>query len=134
MNRPTGTLAILPLLLSMLSLPACAATLSGKPIEGQVLEQGSNKPIPDAIVIARWQGTVGNIATSSRVCYHVLSAVTDADGRYHFSAWKKDSTYGRIADQSVTFDAYKAGYEWADRDEKTNTVYVKPFGGQGASG
>jgi len=40
----------------LLAIPLTACALSGEAIEGRVLEEGTNKPIPGAIVVVRWIG------------------------------------------------------------------------------
>ena len=66
--------------------PLSACGLSGSAIKGQVLEAETNKPIPGAIVVVRWHGTWAPPAGTS-TCYHVESAMTDAEGRYKTPAW-----------------------------------------------
>ena len=66
-----------------------ACSLSGEAIDGKVIEEGSGKPIPDAIVVARWIGDLPGIADSKTVCYHVLSAKSDSQGNFDLPAWQK---------------------------------------------
>ncbi len=112
-------------LMLLLALPACAASLSSKTIEGKVLEEGTNKPIPNAVVVARWQGHVGYTGT---VCYHVEGAISDGNGVYHIPAWKKPSPYGDISHQEHIVTAYKPGYRLADRYPVNNPL-LKPITG-----
>ena len=120
--------------LVMLPLSACGA--SGGPVAGQILEAGTKKPIPEAIVIVRWQGTYSQIVDSQDVCYHVESATTDAEGRYQIPAWKEKSKGLMFSAGPWLIDAYKTGYEtyWpaaysATEDYKRNIRYLKPFTG-----
>lgn len=108
-------------------LIACAATVSGKALDGQVLEEGTNKPIPGVIVVARWQGLVGTIGHGSGVCYHVESTTTDAQGRFHTAAWQKPSPLGDIAHRRASLYAYKPGYVFVR--EEGGVIYLKPFTG-----
>ena len=131
MNRLCLTFA-----LSLLLLPLTACGLSGGPLEGRVLEAGTNKPIPGAIVVARWQGTYSQIVDSQDVCYHVESTTTDAQGRYQIPAWKEKSKGLMFSAGPWLIDAYKTGYEtyWpaaysATEDYKRNIRYLKPFTG-----
>lgn len=122
----TATLCILP-------LSACA-TLFGAVTEGQVLEEGTNRPIPDAIVIVRWVGVVPAIGHASSACVHVENATTDKDGRYRTPAWNAPSTVGPAPLMQTRIGpgayAYKPGYEYVDT--RGETVYLKPFtGGRG---
>ncbi len=134
----------LPLLLLtvmfFLPLPACA--LSGKAIEGTVLEEGTNKPVPEAIVIARWSGHLATFAHGKTVCYHVLSTTTDENGTYRFPAWKKKITEDwqkNVDPETVVITAHKPGYEeyrppgYVRTEEfKRNIRYLQPFtGGRG---
>ncbi|MGH8766817.1 MAG: carboxypeptidase-like regulatory domain-containing protein, partial [Burkholderiales bacterium] len=75
------------MVLNLLPLTACA--LSGGPVVGQVVEEGTHKPIPGAIVVVRWRGDLPGFADSRTVCYHVASTVTDEAGRYRIPAWSK---------------------------------------------
>lgn len=112
---------ILPVLSLLLALPACATnlTLSSEPIEGVVREEGTNKPIPGAIVVVRWQGHLGYSGT---ICYHVETATTDDQGRYRIAAWNKPSPYGNIAQQHAIVKAYKPGYQLAKRYPVNNPL------------
>ena len=78
--------------LAMVLSPLAACGLSGKAIEDQVLEADTNKPIPRAIVVARWQAHLGGWGHGKTVYFHVLTTFTDAQGHYRFPAWKKDAT------------------------------------------
>ena len=132
MNRLRLTFALFLLL-----LPLTACGLSGGPLEGRVLEAGTNKPIPGAIVIVRWQGTYSQIVDSQDVCYHVESATTDAEGRFRTSGWVEQKMRGPFfSPGGWDITAYKAGYEtdWpaaysATEDYKRNIRYLKPFTG-----
>src|SRR3989344_5915493 len=99
------------MLLMPLLLPLSACALSGDAIEGQVLEEGTNKPIPEAIVIARWSGTAFSFVESPSVCVHVLTTTTDAEGKYRFPAWRKDSPLKGVRDVHPIITAHKPGYE-----------------------
>lgn len=117
----------------VLPLTACA-TLFGVDTEGQVLEEGTNKPIPEAIVIVRWAGVIPMIGHASSVCVHVESATTDKEGRYRTAAWRAPSTVGPAPLVQMNIGpgayAYKPGYEYLDT--RGETVYLKPFtGGRG---
>ena len=75
----------------LLTLPFSACALSGEPVNGKVLEEGTETPIPDAIVVVRWQGRVSSLVDSHGVCVHVDSTVSDSQGRYKFTQWNKPS-------------------------------------------
>ena len=104
-------LKLLTLLATLLSLQACA--LSGGPINGQVLEEETGKPIPDAIVVATWHGNDSSgLVHSQSVCYHVETARTDANGKFHINAWSDGISMRSllINERYVITDAYKPGY------------------------
>ena len=134
-----STRMLLPLVIAMLLAPLTACALSGKAIEGKVLEEGTNKPIPDAIVIARWSGHLATFAHGKTVCYHVLSTTTDENGAYRFPAWKKKITEDwqkNVRPETVIITVHKPGYaEYRPpgyvRTEafKQNVRYLKPFTG-----
>jgi len=123
-------------LATMFLLPLQACALSGDAIEGKVLEEGTNKPIPEAIVIARWQGTAFSFVESPSVCVHVLTTTADAQGKYRFPAWHKESPLKGVRDVRSIITAHKPGYETHSppgyaRTEafKRNVRYLKPFTG-----
>jgi hypothetical protein len=94
--------------LAALALLLQACRVTGDAIDGQVLEDGTNKPVPEAWVAARWTCTGGHTHT---VCYHVMVTATDKEGRYHFPAWSKEGNNYCVNDDSfVHFDVYKPGY------------------------
>lgn len=121
---------VLAVLLCALPLAACAS-LYGASFEGQVLEEGTNKPIPNAIVIVRWAGSLPAFATATAVCVHVESATTDAEGRYRTRAWRAPSTVGPPpivqAHVGPAPYVYKTGYEYVETEGGTS--YLKPFTG-----
>ena len=132
------------LMLSLLLLPL-AACGSGKsepssgPVTGQILEAGTKKPIGGVIVLVRWLG-IYSLPFARPSCYHVETATTDAEGRFHTEAWrapKAPPEPSAFTLGSARIDAvYKAGYEtyWPpgfDRtqDYKQNIYYLAPFKG-----
>jgi len=118
------------LALNVLSLPACA--LSGGAIEGQVLEEGANKPVAQAIVVVKWVGSVSKFVDSQGVCVHVETAITDHEGRYHTPSWSASSTVGPeilVSRLIPVFTAYKPGYKQVEK-ETDFPLYLKPFTGE----
>ena len=116
------------------SLPLTACALSGGPLEGQVLEAETKKPLPGAIVVARWKGSHSVIAETKDECYHVETATTDADGRYRIPAWSRGTKGPLFTPGPWYMHVHKAGYEeywpagFTDTDKK-NVRYLKPFTG-----
>ena len=113
--------------LFVLPLTACAATVSSKTLEGKVLEDGSHKPIANAMVIVRWIGDIGGIGHGSSVCFHVETATTDDQGRFRTPAWKKPSPYGDIAHRHFARYAYAPGHAFVRVDKEV--IYLQPFTG-----
>lgn len=119
-------LLLLSLLLGLSAFAACATTftLSSEPIEGVVREEGTDKPVPEAIVVVRWQGHLGYTGT---VCYHAETTTTNAEGKYRIPAWSKPSPYGNISDRTWLSWAHKPGYQYA-RVQRTKRIDIlQPF-------
>jgi hypothetical protein len=92
----------------LLAQSSTTHALSGSPIDGQVLEYDTGRPVPGAIVIARW---VGNIVGSGQTpCVHAESAVADADGTYRIASWSRLPP-ALILGTSAMLNAYKSGFE-----------------------
>ena len=114
--------------MALLCLPLHACAISGKALEGEVLEEGTNMPIVGAIVVARWSGTAFSFAESPTVCVHVLTTTTDADGKYRFHAWRKESPLKGVRDVRPIVTAHKPGYQLAQR-YPANNPQLQPFAG-----
>ncbi len=118
----------------LVPLTACElfgkSTLGGEAIDGKVIEEGSGKPIPDAIVVARWIGDLPGIADSKTVCYHVLSAKSDSQGNFGLPAWQKKAIdwQRKIKRGHGYVSAHKAGYEFV-KTEADYTAHLKAFNG-----
>lgn len=108
------------LLLTTLSLPACAST-SGEPLEGRVLEYGTDKPILNVIVVGRWQKGY----LHSTACVHAETTTTDQQGRFRLPRYKGKTAHN--------VDVYAPGYEHfliQGREGADYTRrYMKPFVG-----
>jgi len=122
------------ILLMLAATPLAACALSGEAIEGRVLEEGTNKPIPGAIVVVKWIGltTSGSwFVEASTVCYHVETATTDGQGNYQTKAWRqpqhKDYT---VKFDRIGVDAYKPGYGFPGKLSQVKGIeYLAPFRG-----
>lgn len=99
------------LIVLLLSATGCdgrtvmAKNTSAPFIQGQVLDLGTNKPIPGAIVIAMWQETLSAApipADSRTVCSHVETAITDEQGHYQLPTWN--------GYEPSVYSSYKPGY------------------------
>lgn len=125
-------LRLMFILTTLLPLSACA--LSGGPVVGQVVEEGTHKPIPGAIVVVRWIGrtTSGSWFVEARdVCYHVETAVTDESGQYKTAAWTQEQSKDyTLKYHSLSVNAYKPGYGWPSQPSQTREiVQLAPFKG-----
>jgi len=119
------------LLVLLLPLQACA-TFAGSDVEGQVLEEGANKPVAGAIVIVRWAGSTAAFVESRSVCVHVESTTSDVQGNYHTKSWVAQSEMASTPFTQVAPvpTAYKPGYVYVRKQD--NVIYLKPFtGGRG---
>lgn len=119
------------LALMLVSLDACS--LSSGPIDGQVLDETTGKPVADAIVVVTWTGDWTKIfGESSSSCYHAETARTDANGKYHIAGWSRPWSLSdlRVSARPPLFEAYKAGYTRPNTSSnKPETVLVVPFKG-----
>lgn len=124
-------IALLGLALLLVTLKASA--LSGGPIDGQVLDESTDKPVADAIVVATWTGDHSNLfASGNSVCYHAETARTDVNGNYHIPAWSLPwrSSEMLMSTRPFVLQAYKAGYTWSkSHRELPGTVLIAPFAG-----
>jgi len=122
----------LTLLVSLpLLIHACA--LSGGPIDGQVLDETTGKPVPGTIVAASWTADYTNIfAGGASVCYHVDTARADTNGRFHINEFRLPSRLSdlRAAPRDPILEAYKPGYDRpVSIPKREGDVYVRPFVG-----
>jgi hypothetical protein len=112
--------------------PLAAQAVSGDAIDGRVIEEGSGQPVAGAIVAAVWHATLASFVETKSTCYHMESARTDEQGRYHIAAWSTPASLQdlRIRDSYIDFSAYKPGYIWsAQAAPQPGTVMLTPFSG-----
>jgi hypothetical protein len=124
---PTLILAAIVLLLG-------ASHIRVRPgIYGRVIEQGTNEPIADAIVVAHWSGRVHSLVDSQGGCWHVETARTDEHGSYHIGGWYLYSTQVGLGDELEAPDllAYKRGYMWVQPHvtPMPSRIAMEPFRG-----
>ena len=99
------------LLLMVVWLPLVAVAVSSGPIEGRILQAGTNAPVAGAIVVVRWKGYFAVPFGTSLQCYHVENAVTDGAGRFRTSAWSGPIKGAFFVEDYYEIDPYKAGSE-----------------------
>lgn len=113
--------------------PLSACAYSGGPLDGRVLEEKTNKPIPGAIVVVRWQGTAFSFVDTHTVCLHVETVVTDSEGRFRIPFWHKRAEPALVRKLKPVIVAYKAGYDLPSAvSGKHGVEYLKPFKGERA--
>lgn len=122
---------LLGLFFMMFFLSACAGDrVDNWPKQnGQVLDEVTNKPIADAIVVARWKGVGG---FSKTVCFHVESTTTDNNGKFTILAWKNNTKWKYTENQHKVITVYKAGYSesnktYKERTDKQGKYYQESF-------
>lgn len=116
-------------LVALCGVAAQAAALSGKEIDGVVLDKVTGKPVAGAVVLATWNGRRSDLAHGASVCYHVETARTDAAGKYRIAAWSEPFAWRRaiISDRTVWVQAFKAGYVRPTKGVSTGgKVFVIP--------
>jgi len=106
------------------SLAACSIGASRHWSEqtGTVLEEGNNKPIDGAIIVARWEGWISALVDSQSVCYHVEEADSDSTGHYRIPEWTK--LPGKVHHYEITYTVYKAGYRYVRSGDGVH--YLEP--------
>lgn len=106
------------LVLAALSLSACETVVprqySGEEMGAHVVDAKTKKPLEGVIVVAYWKlsrGTFGGTVDIGTL--HVMEAVTDKDGQFHFPAWGPKTVWrGRLSGHSPTILFFKPGYKW----------------------
>ena len=120
-------IAALGLGLVLVSLKACS--LSNGAIDGEVLDQSTKKPVAGAIVVVTWIGDVSKLVDSGSTCYHVETARTDANGKYHIPGWWSSSVNFSISVRPPSADVYKPGYTRPRIDSTLRSILIAPFVG-----
>jgi hypothetical protein len=106
-------------------------TLSSGPIDGIVVDKVTQKPIAGAIVVGEWYGDYRNLVDSHREWYHVETAITNDNGRFHISGWKIPNIGDwstRIDPTGVNIWSYAIGYKMGiPTDDQTHKIEMLPF-------
>lgn len=98
----------------LMPMQSCTAETGFLPTEGQVIEEGTSKPLPGVIVVAHWLGTVSGFGGhGGTVCRHVETATTDDQGRYRLPRWEDRGP-------NLIY-SYRAGYERSEAYGKIRT-------------
>lgn len=100
-----------------------ASTLSADPINSQVVDADTGKPVQGAIVVAYWQLHQGSLGGDALPCAaaNVEEAVTDKDGKFRLPGWgpiKGHCGYMRGGDPLMFI--FKPGYYY---NQYPNTPY-----------
>ena len=113
------------ILIPLIALPACG--LSGDEINGKVIDEETNKPIPGATVSALWIGNVFALVDTQSACVHAQASTTDYRGEFNMPEWRKESQIGWVRHIKPSIIAHKHGYIFSRYEN--NTIYLKPFRG-----
>lgn len=108
------------------ALSGCASIRSWDEVRGKVLDAETKEPIEGVVVVYHWKGTASSFVVSRDQCYHVESAVTDADGVFVVPAWKESfrNRQHRYLDPkwySMKL-AYKPGYRVSELSYKEQAL------------
>lgn len=124
------------ILLMPMFLPLNACAYSGVPVKGTVLEEGTDKPIPGATIVVRWEGTAFSFADTQSICIHVESTLTDDKGHFRIPAWRASVEPAGVHGLKPLITVYKLGYEEyrppgyvRTKEFKQNIRYLRPFTG-----
>ncbi|WP_077732065.1 hypothetical protein [Methylocaldum sp. 14B] len=102
------------LLLTALSLPACAKTYSAKPITATVVDAETWEPLEGVNVVADW--VLYAPAWRSTGELEIIEAVTDEQGQFHIPGWGPKAVpshlpYGtRLGNEDPALQFFKGGY------------------------
>jgi hypothetical protein len=90
-------------------------------ITGTVLEHGTGKPVPNAIVALRFaRYNTGHSANEA--CFRSMATESDANGRFRFPAWQQAKTQANYFTGEAI--AYKKGFALAQF--RTTEKYLEP--------
>jgi len=111
------------MLMPVFSLTACAS--AGGYVSGKVIDADTSEPMQGVHVMIDWYGDINLYVQSDSECIHADSAVTDANGKFRFHPWVKEThriTPGSV-DWSLNF--FMEGYSevWKRRREASDNLY-----------
>jgi len=102
------------LLLTALSLPACARTYSARPITATVIDTDTQEPLEGVNVVADW--VLYDPAWRGTGELEIIEAVTDEQGQFHIPGWGPKAVpshlpYGtRLGNDDPALQFFKGGY------------------------
>lgn len=114
MTRNIGILAML--VVSVQCLAACIAplTYSAEPINAQIVDAETKRPIEGVVIVANWQlkeGTLGGSVPAGQLM--VMETVTDKEGKFTFPAWGPKTTWkGHLVNEDPQLLIFKSGYRY----------------------
>src|SRR5262245_6707277 len=121
----------------ILGMPAtaCAGLYRSEPIEAQVVDSASGRPVEGATVIANWQLEGGLDSGIPQEQLQILEALTDASGRFRLPGWgPKMAFVGQPRAKWPQILIFKPGYRHArlsnDGLVKRDGVALSPWHGK----
>ncbi|MDH5447282.1 MAG: hypothetical protein OEY52_17170 [Gammaproteobacteria bacterium] len=134
MKLKSSQIFILIIITVLLAFVFRACGWYGTSVSGLVLEEGSNHPIIDALVVVRWHSRIAaGVAGGESACYHVDVVRTDKDGHYKTPFWWSPGWHSPFGHSNAVnvykpeHVTHKKTYEIAA--QKKNIYYLKPFKG-----
>lgn len=127
--------AIAPALLCCISLSCVAET-------GLVFDKDTGKPIPNAVVLAEWDGVVGAFVEGHSTCFKVEVTRTDELGRFSISSYSWNLN-PFLVQRSRSITALAPGYRLSpqtdlhatrialERQTGTSAEQIRTLGGAG---
>jgi hypothetical protein len=102
---------LLPLAIAFPVDVVCAETkLVSHAIKGVVVEEGTGKPIANAVVSAKWNGGWSSLLSGGTICLRAAATRTDEAGRFQFPAFVDG--YSSLVAYLVAVLPYKPGYQY----------------------
>ncbi len=95
--------------------------LYGRSVRGTVLDASNSQPIPNAMVVVKWIGSLSGVHGPTYLCYHVALTTTGPDGTFYVPFWWQQTYAGAnpvwlqgiwtaSMDKPVHVAAYRPGY------------------------
>jgi hypothetical protein len=110
------------MLLAAVSIMLCNSACAES---GKVVDRQSGKPIPNAIVVARWNGVVRTFAEPHSTCYKAELGKSDDQGRFSVSSLSGNVNPFLMDRQRVVL-ALAPGYRlWPQRDPDSLEIQME---------